>query len=196
LPEGNSLIDRTRRFELAALPHLRAAYNLARWLLRDANQAEDAVQDAFLNAFRRFDELRSESALPWLMAIVRNTCFDSMRRDRHFADQVEFDEVRDSGELAVDANTAASADPAAICERRECSDRVDAAIKSLPPLFREVIVLRELEEMTYQDVASVVGVPIGTVMSRLSRARALLRKALAMETAASANPGKKRDVNA
>jgi RNA polymerase sigma-70 factor (ECF subfamily) len=195
LPEGKSLIDRTRRFELAALPHLGAAYNLARWLLRDASQAEDAVQDAFLNAFRCFDELRAETARPWLLAIVRNACFDSMRRDRHVADRVEFDEMRDSDVLAIGAVTVASADPAAIWEQRQCSERVDAAIKALPPLFREVIVLRELEEMTYQDVARVVGVPIGTVMSRLSRARALLRKALAAETAP-ATPGMKRDVKA
>ena len=89
--------DRTRRFEAAALPHLPAAYNLARWLLRDDRQAEDAVQEAYLRAFRFFDDLRGDDARPWLLGIVRNACYDWMRQHRHLADQVEFDELRDSG---------------------------------------------------------------------------------------------------
>lgn len=172
----NPLNDRTRRFEAAALPHLPAAYNLARWLLRDDRQAEDAVQEAFLRAFRFFDDLRGDAARPWLLGIVRNACYDWMRQHRHLADQVEFDELRDSGDAA-----AAFGDPALAWERQARGQRVDAAIEALAPPFREVIVLRELEEMSYEDIARVAGIPIGTVMSRLSRARALLRTALQAE---------------
>jgi RNA polymerase sigma-70 factor (ECF subfamily) len=180
------LDDRTRRFEAAALPHLPAAYNLARWLLRDDRQAEDAVQEAFLRAFRFFDDLRGDEARPWLLGVVRNACYDWMRQHRHLADQVEFDELRDSD---VDGPTLASpaplhADPALLHEARRRGQRVNAAIAALAPPFREVIVLRELEDMSYEDIARVAGVPIGTVMSRLSRARAVLRAALKDEDAA------------
>lgn len=169
--------ERTRRFEAAALPHLPAAYNLARWLLRDDRQAEDAVQEAYLRAFRFYDDLRGDAARPWLLGIVRNACYDWMRQHRHLADQVEFDELRDSG----GEGAAAFGDPALAWEQQARSQRVNAAIDALAAPFREVIVLRELEEMTYEDIARIAGVPIGTVMSRLSRARALLRTALRAE---------------
>ena len=91
-----TVIDRTRQFEAATLIHLPAAYNLARWLLRDAQQAEDAVQEAYLRALRFFDDLRGEDARPWLMGIVRNACYDCMRERRRLGDQIEFDEMRDS----------------------------------------------------------------------------------------------------
>jgi RNA polymerase sigma-70 factor (ECF subfamily) len=90
------MMDRTRQFEAATLMHLPAAYNLARWLLRDAQQAEDAVQEAYLRALRFFDDLRGEDARPWLMGIVRNACYDCMRERRRLGDQIEFDEMRDS----------------------------------------------------------------------------------------------------
>lgn len=169
--------DRTRRFEAAALPHLPAAYNLARWLLRDDRQAEDAVQEAYLRAFRFYDDLRGDAARPWLLGIVRNACYDWMRQHRHLADQVEFDEMRDS----TAEGPAAFGDPALAWERQARGQRVNAAIESLAAPFREVIVLRELEELSYEDIARIAGVPIGTVMSRLSRARALLRTALQAE---------------
>ncbi|MGJ7611983.1 MULTISPECIES: sigma-70 family RNA polymerase sigma factor [unclassified Variovorax] len=169
--------DRTRQFEAAALPHLAAAWNLARWLLRDDQLAEDAVQEAYLRAFRFFDGLRGESARPWLLGIVRNACYDWMRQNRQLADQVEFDELRDS-EAAAFAAPVDAADPARQWELRAQGERIDAAIDALPPLYREVVVLRELEEMRYEDIARIAGVPLGTVMSRLSRARALLRESL------------------
>lgn len=175
--------DRTRQFEAAALPHLDAAWNLARWLLRDDQLAEDAVQEAYLRAFRFFDGLRGESARPWLLGIVRNACFDWMRQNRQLADQVEFDELRDS-ETAMEsagagaATPAGSGDPARQWELRAQGERINAAIDALPPVYREVVVLRELEEMRYEDIARIAGVPLGTVMSRLSRARALLRESL------------------
>jgi RNA polymerase sigma factor (sigma-70 family) len=181
--EEAPLDDRTRRFEATALPHLPAAYNLARWLLRDDRQAEDAVQEACLRAFRFFDDLRGDQVRPWLLGIVRNACFDWMRQHRHLADQVEFDELRDTD---VDGPALASrpldqGDPALLWEQRTRGQRVNAAIEALAPAFREVIVLRELEELSYEDIARVAGIPLGTVMSRLSRARALLRAALQSE---------------
>ena len=179
--------DRTRRFEAAALPHLPAAYNLARWLLRDDRQAEDAVQEAYLRAFRFFDDLRGDAARPWLLGIVRNACYDWMRQHRHLADQVEFDELRDSGGEAATM----FGDPALAWERQARGRRVDAAIEALAPPFREVIVLRELEEMSYEDIARVAGIPIGTVMSRLSRARALLRTALQAEVPHESKQGRR-----
>ena len=192
----NPLNDRTRRFEAAALPHLPAAYNLARWLLRDGPQAEDAVQEACLRAFRFFDDLRGQDARPWLLGIVRNTCYDWMRQHRHLADQVEFDELRDSGidEPGMSSSPLGGGDPAALWEQRARGQRVDAAIEALAPAFREVIVLRELEELSYEDIARIAGIPIGTVMSRLSRARALLRAALRAE-APNAQVGGKRDAS-
>ncbi|WP_422822976.1 sigma-70 family RNA polymerase sigma factor [Variovorax humicola] len=159
------------------MPHLHAAYNLARWLLRDDRSAEDAVQEAYLRAFRFFKDVRGDDVRPWLLGIVRNACHDWLRQNRHLDDQVEFDEVRDS-DMAASAADTAYADPFVLLDHRDLAGRVNEAIAALAPAFREVIVLRELEEMSYDDIARVAGVPVGTVMSRLSRARALLRRSL------------------
>ena len=183
------MTDSTRQFEAATLPHLGAAYNLARWLLRDDQHAHDAVQEAYLRAFRFFDGLRGENARPWLLGIVRNACYDWMRQHASLADQRVFDEERDSVAAAP-----AVADPAVLWEQRAQRGRVNAAIEALAPPFREVIVLRELEEMSYEEIAQVAGIPIGTVMSRLSRARAALRIAL-QDEAANSTLGGTRDVN-
>jgi RNA polymerase sigma factor (sigma-70 family) len=180
------LNDRTQAFEAATLSHLGAAYNLARWLLRDDHHAHDAVQEAFLRAFRFFDDLRGANARPWLLGIVRNTCYDWMRQHQALADQLEFDETRDSGTSEMPA---VPTDPAALWEQREQRGRINAAIEALAPPLREVVVLRELEEMTYQEIAEVAGIPIGTVMSRLSRARAALRLML-QDEAANSTPRK------
>ena len=187
-----ALNDRTRRFETAALPHLPAAYNLARWLLRDGQAAEDAVQDAYLRAFRFFDDLRGDDARPWLLGIVRNACYDAMRHARQHGDELVFDELRDSDAEGIGLAGRDADDPAAARGRRALGRRVNAAIAALPPPFREVIVLRELEDMSYEDIARVAGIPAGTVMSRLSRARALLRDALRDE-APNPAPGARRD---
>ena len=170
------MTDRTRQFEAAALPHLDAAWNLASWLLREDRLAEDAVQEAYLRAFRFFDGLRGENARPWLLGIVRNACYDWMRQNRQLADQVEFDELRDSE--SADATAPEAGDPARLWERRVQGERVNAAIDALPAVYREAIVLRELEELRYEDIARIAGVPLGTVMSRLSRARAQLKREL------------------
>ena len=186
--------DRTRQFEAAALPHLDAAWNLARWLLRDDQLADDAVQEAYLRAFRFFEGLRGESARPWLLGIVRNACYDWMRQNRQLADQLEFDELRDSEAVSAPFSSSADSDPARQWEQRVQGERVNAAIDALPPVYREVIVLRELEELRYEDIARIAGIPLGTVMSRLSRARSMLRESLRDERPGDAG-GRTRHVN-
>ena len=173
--KGTGLDDRTQRFEAVVLPHLDAAYNLARWLLKDDHSASDAVQDAFLRALRFFDHLQGEEARPWLLAIVRNSCYSLLGKRRQPGEHVEFDEERDSefAEPSVGAG-----DPEAQLSRKVESARLDAALERLPSVYREVIVLRELEELAYEEIARIANVPVGTVMSRLSRARALLRARL------------------
>lgn len=169
--------DRTRRFEAAVLPHLDAAYNLARWLLRDEQSAQDVVQEAYLRAFRFFDGFRGDQdARPWLLGIVRNSCFTWLRERGR--EPVEFDEERDS-EQRDPALCEAIDGPERLLERKLERAQVNAAVATLTPLFREVLILRELEAMSYDEIAQVAGIPVGTVMSRLSRARSMLRTALA-----------------
>lgn len=167
--------DRTRRFEAAVLPHLDAAYNLARWLLHDDQAAQDVVQEAYLRALRFFDGFRGGDARPWLLSIVRNTCFTWLRDRGHPA--VEFDEDRDSDQVDPALHEPAEG-PSQLLERKLERAQVNAAIAALPPMFREMLILRELEALAYSDIAQIVGIPVGTVMSRLSRARAMLRAAL------------------
>jgi RNA polymerase sigma-70 factor (ECF subfamily) len=174
---GVALDTKTQQFEARVLPHLDAAYNLARWLLKDDDGARDAVQDAYLRAFRFFDHLRGEEARPWLLAIVRNTCYSLLGKRRQLGEQVEFDEERDS-EFAERSAEAHGVDPATALLRKIEKARIDEAIERLPSVYREVIVLRELEELAYEEIAQVANVPVGTVMSRLSRARAMLRASL------------------
>ena len=160
------------RFEAVVLPHLDTAYTLARYLTRNAHDAEDVVQDACLRALTYFDGFRGEegtSARAWLLAIVRNTAFSSVRRQS--PDALEFDEVQHSGAVA-------DVHPEAALLRSAAKETLGAALDRLAPEFREVIVLRELEGLSYKEISDVAGVPVGTVMSRLSRARARLREAL------------------
>ena len=175
--EGIKVMDRTRRFEAAALPHLDTAYNLARWLLRDEHSAQDVVQEAYLRAFRFFDGFRGGDARPWLMSIVRNTCFTWLRDHGRGPELVEFDEERGSDAYEPTISRADD-NPESLLMRKLESGQVNAAIEELPPVFREALILRELEEMSYEEIAQIAGVPIGTVMSRLSRARRMLRAAL------------------
>jgi RNA polymerase sigma-70 factor (ECF subfamily) len=164
-------------FEAQVLPHLDAAYNLARWLLRDERSAEDAVQEAALRAFRYIDALRrGEDAKPWLLGIVRNTCFTMFERLRVAPEALSLDAA--GIEVEQIAEPRRDADPLANVQRRDERTRIDAAIRALPPALREVIVLRELEGLDYAQIAKVAAVPIGTVMSRLSRARERLRALL------------------
>jgi RNA polymerase sigma factor (sigma-70 family) len=163
-------------FDSRVLPHLDAAYNLARWLLRDEQAAEDAVQEASMRAFRYIDSLRGDDARPWLLGIVRNTCFTMLERQRNGPDMVEFDDAE--FEAAQGAAERIRSDPLALLQRQRTRATIDAAIRALSPALREVIVLREFEALEYAEIAKIAAVPIGTVMSRLSRAREKLRGAL------------------
>jgi RNA polymerase sigma factor (sigma-70 family) len=167
-------------FEDRVLPHLDAAYNLARWLLRSEQSAEDAVQDAVIRALRYGHSLRDGDAKPWLLGIVRNTCFTVLARARQGPDWVEFDDEAFHAELGQEG-PGHPASPEAVLERNRTRVRVDAAIRALSPALREVIVLREFEDLAYDDMARIIGVPLGTVMSRLSRARQKLRHVLSTD---------------
>jgi RNA polymerase sigma-70 factor (ECF subfamily) len=171
MTDDSTLSRKRARFEALALPHLDAAFNLARWLARDDQDACDIVQDAFLRAFDAFDGLRGDNARPWLLAIVRNTCFSWLARNRNGALHVPYDE-----EAHAVADFAADPARLALCadERR----RIDEALGRLPLEFREAVVLRELEDMSYREIAELLAIPIGTVMSRLARGRRLLAQYL------------------
>ena len=163
--------DRRRqaRFEAVALPHLDAAYALARWMTRNDADAADVVQEAFLRAFRYFDSYRGDDAKCWTLKIVRRTCYSWQARNRP-ADVVSLEEEEEFG----DAVATSAIDTEALLESRSDLRRLDQVIEALPAPLRETIALRELHELTYREIAEVTGVPIGTVMSRLHRARALL----------------------
>lgn len=163
-------------FEARILPHLDAAYNLARWLLRNAQNAEDAVQEAAIRALRYIDTLRDGDARPWFLGIVRNTCYSALERSRKLPDMVEFDE--DAFQSMAAESDDEGDNPEHVLQERHTRQRVDAAIRALSPPLREVIVLREFEDLEYAQIARIAAVPIGTVMSRLSRAREKLRAAL------------------
>jgi RNA polymerase sigma-70 factor, ECF subfamily len=165
------------RFEALMLPHLDDAYTLARYWTRNEHDAEDIVQDAYLRALRYFDGYRGEgeaSARAWLLAIVRNTAHTSRRRRRVDALTTEFDETEHSHAAVNDQAEGAQ-------ERRDAKETLTRALDRLAPEFREVIVLRELQGLSYKEISEVAGVPVGTVMSRLSRARARLQEALREE---------------
>ena len=167
--------DPRERFEAAMLPHLGAAYNLARWLTRNDEDARDVVQEAFLRAYRFFDSYRGENARAWLLTVVRNTFF-TLRGTQPTEPQEEFDENSAEHDRAGRLN--GFDDPALAAQRAEDIATLNAAIDALPIEFREVIVLREIEGCSYKEIAHIVGTPIGTVMSRLSRARGLLQRLL------------------
>ena len=164
-------------FESLVLPHLDAAYNLARWLLRNDQAAEDAVQDAALRALRYIDSLRGADARPWLLGIVRNTCFSAMERVRSAPQQVDFDEAEYEAALGEDAPR--GNDPAAELQRRNVRREIDAAISALSPPLREAIVLREFEDLDYAQIAGVLSCSESAIKSLLFRAYESLRGRLA-----------------
>jgi RNA polymerase sigma-70 factor (ECF subfamily) len=166
------------RFERDVLVHMPAAYNLAYLLLRARAEAEDAVQDAVVRAFRAFHQLEGQAAKPWLLAIVRNVCYRRMQERRRHGNVISLDEAMTPGSLGRSdeaALTATGPSPEQASMLNSDRSLLSKAIESLPPVFREVIVMREFEELAYQEIANVIGAPIGTVMSRLSRAREELR---------------------
>lgn len=159
------------RFEATVLPHMDAAYNLARWLTGSDHDAQDLAQEACLRAFRFFDRFRDGDSRAWLLKIVRNTCYTWFKKNRSRETFAEFDE-----ELHSETNPLASGD---IVLRNSDRDALNAALKELPPEFCEVIVLHELEGLSYKEIAEVAEIPVGTVMSRLARARERLQENLA-----------------
>jgi RNA polymerase sigma-70 factor (ECF subfamily) len=166
--------DERRRFEALALPHLDAAYNLARWLTRNDQDAQDVVQEAALRALRYFGSFRGDQARPWLLQIVRHTCYGWLAKNRP-AEVVALDDSEDAWR---DVAAPVALEPQTVAVRNDDRARINRALAALPIAFREVLVLRELEDLAYKDIARIVDVPIGTVMSRLARARALMRDAL------------------
>jgi RNA polymerase sigma-70 factor, ECF subfamily len=157
------------RFEQFVLPHLDAAFNLARWLLRRRADAEDVAQEAMLRAYRFFGGFHGGDARAWLLQIVRNTCYTWLEKNRPLEMKTEFDE-----ELHVQP----SPTPESLAIARDDRERLTRALDTLPPRFCEVLVLRELEGCSYKEIATITSIPIGTVMSALSRARQRLQQAL------------------
>jgi RNA polymerase sigma factor (sigma-70 family) len=165
------------RFREHALRHLDEAYNLARWLTRDRHDAEDVVQEACLRALRGFENFRGEDGRAWLLTIVRNTCYTWLKRRRHDVSTTEAD-------LDISAVESDVPDPFAALSRSIDSEQLRTAIEELPVEFREVIVLKDLQGMSYRQIAEIASVPIGTVMSRLSRGRKRLASKLCAEKGA------------
>jgi len=167
MPENDLLLN----FEQSVLPHLDAAYNFARWLTRNEQDAQDVTQEAYLRAFRFFPGFRGGDARAWIMKIVRNTCYSWLRENRRLQDATEYDE-----NLIPDDCPAPN--PEEVVFQKDSATLVQKALERLPADFREVLILRELEGMSYKEIAAITGMAPGTVMSSLSRARDRLRKGL------------------
>jgi RNA polymerase sigma-70 factor, ECF subfamily len=163
-------VSNESRFQALVLPHLDAGYNLARWLTRDAHDAEDVVQDACVRALKYLNAMRGADAKPWFLTIVRRAFYDWYRSNR--SPEI----LRDDGMAIERAVDESAIDPAQAAERSADSDALEDAVGKLPLVYREVLLLREMEELSYKEIAHIVDIPIGTVMSRLARARALLQR--------------------
>ncbi len=167
--------EKARRFRDAALPHLDDVYTLARYLLRDGADAEDAVQECFLRALRHFDSYRGPAMKPWLFAILRNVCRAEFAR-RASSPTAPIDDVPDDAEQTPLWHEAQETPEAQMLHRWE-STTIGRLVAALAEPFRETLVLREIHDLSYREIADIVGAPVGTVMSRLARARAMLRSA-------------------
>jgi RNA polymerase sigma-70 factor, ECF subfamily len=167
--------DKARRFRDAALPHLNDVYTLARYLLHDAADAEDAAQECYLRALRHFDTFRGPAMKPWLFAILRNICNGEFARRSGVlrAIESETDEDKDAVPLWQEPQVSQEAEML----RQWDAETIRRLVAELPDPFREALVLREISDLSYREIADVVGVPVGTVMSRLARARSMLREA-------------------
>jgi RNA polymerase sigma-70 factor (ECF subfamily) len=182
------------QFEQLVLPHMDAAYNLARWLVRNPHDAEDLAQEAMTRAIKFFSGFRGGDPRAWLLTIVRNSCFTWLGRNRA-KDLAEFDEEAHSPGISSGANQSsiqmAPANPETMAIAEAESARVRGALEQLPVIFREAVVMRELEGMSYKEIADVTSVSIGTVMSRLARGRDRLR-ALLIESGGT-NPARQEE---
>jgi len=167
MPEQNPTLS----FDQAVLPYLDAAYNLARWLMRNEQDAQDVAQEAYLRAFRFFPGFRGGDARAWLLKIVRNTCYTWLHANRPLQEAAEFDE-------SLFQPDSCPPNPEEAVLQNDGDTLVRKALENLPPNFREVLILRELEGMSYREIADITGMPAGTVMSSLSRARGRLRQVL------------------
>ncbi len=167
--------EKARRFRDAALPHLDDVYTLARYLLRDAADAEDAVQECYLRALRHFDSYRGPAMKPWLFAILRNVCRAEFAR-RASSPTAPIDDAPDDAEQAPLWHEAQETPEAQMLHRWD-STTIGRLVAALAEPFRETLVLREIHDLSYREIADIVGAPVGTVMSRLARARAMLRSA-------------------
>jgi RNA polymerase sigma-70 factor (ECF subfamily) len=173
--EANVEQERARRFRDAALPYLDDVYTLARYLMRNPADAEDAVQECYLRALRHFDSYRGPAMKPWLLTILKNVCYAEF--SRHGKHEVPTD-FSDAGPAAADPVwQEPQATPESAMLRRQDDATIRRLVDALPTPFRDTIVLREINDLSYQEIAEVAGVPVGTVMSRLARARAMLRAA-------------------
>ena len=172
MTSGNN--ERRQRFAGLVLPHLDAGLNLARWLTHNDQDAQDVVQEAVLRAIRFIDGLRGTDARAWWLQIVRNTCFSWLKENR----PAELAVLDDADGVMHQMPAPAADEPPALAMRSAERLQINRAISALPVAYREVLVLRELDDFSYQDIARIAGIPIGTVMSRLARARRLLQQAL------------------
>jgi RNA polymerase sigma-70 factor (ECF subfamily) len=180
--------ERMRRFRDAALPHLDEVYTLARYLLRNTDDAEDAVQECYLRALRHFDSYRGPAMKPWLLTILRNVCnaeFARRGRGEVPTDYIQGESLAEEIPMWQDPQ----ASPEKVVLRQQDSATICRLVAELPEPFREAIVLREINELSYKEIAQVAGVPVGTVMSRLARARAMLRSAWNAAEKPTASPG-------
>jgi RNA polymerase sigma-70 factor (ECF subfamily) len=168
------------QFERVVLPHLNAAYNLARWLTRDDHDAQDVLQEASMRAYQYLDGFRGDSAKSWLLTIVRHTCYSWLEKNRPAAITMVFDEqLHGAGGDGPNADKDIPADgPEALLQQKQEQRQVQRWLEELPVEFREVLVLRELEGLSYKEIGEIAAIPIGTVMSRLSRGRNLLQRKL------------------
>ena len=171
--------DKSRRFEEVVMPRLDSAYNLARWLTRSDADAQDVVQEACLRAFKYFDSFDGQHANAWLLKIVRNTCYTWLKQNRPAEASLALDDNLDEidrNATVLESNAAGlGRSPETQLIESRATQQLNALIEKLPAHYREVVILRELEEMSYHEIAEVVGVPIGTVMSRLARGRQVLQ---------------------
>jgi RNA polymerase sigma-70 factor (ECF subfamily) len=166
--------ERTRRFRDAALPCLDDVYTLARYLLRDADAAEDAVQECYLRALKHFDSYRGPAIKPWLFAILRNICHAEFARRMNSPTAIAEIAEAESQEAAPLWHEAEASPEAELLRRRDATT-IQRLVSTLAEPFREILVLREMQSLSYREISDIVGAPIGTVMSRLARARAMLR---------------------